>query len=524
MPPVDTRVMFLMGPPTSGKSTIAKRLEGFERISPGEMLRTMRERGDDLGSYIKHNWNHASLVPIVNALIYEEIGRAMDKNVSVVIDGFPRTVEEADQIPHICRGCPSTCVELVLSEEDVRQRTTERQREGDDTPEAVDIRLKSYYDNMEKLRPRLVNLKQLDARQNIEKQVVDLIENENSWQRQTIPPCKERTRSHSLLHRCGVLESCAVVQKTLRLAQATRLWKQFCGTHPVSLDLENIRHITQYPYLVSIKADGYRNLVVVANQRLYFVNRKLEVWGGLQNPDLAPFEDSLLDGEMVDSHRFVVIDILAISGKNVMHDPILDRLRASRELGGLLCRCPIRFSVQRYWQLRDVHDALRYNGKEWRTDGIVFTPAKLPYRLGVDRNMMKWKPAELNTLDLIYRKGELHCQSQTRKSLISMGTPEKRPDWLREDMIVECLMVAEQVWRCLKPRMDKSHPNVDWVADRVLRSIRDNITLDDLLHELARPRRRRAMIKPTQLQKSNKPKETYQPPSPGPLWTPSPKV
>ncbi len=41
-----------------------------------------------------------------------------------------------------------------------------------------------------------------------------------------------------------------IVQLVLKLAESRREWKQFCGTHPVSLDRENYDGLIRHPYAV----------------------------------------------------------------------------------------------------------------------------------------------------------------------------------------------------------------------------------------------------------------------------------
>jgi adenylate kinase len=94
--------LVLLGPPASGKGTQAEVLcERFEapKISTGDMLRAAKAAGTPLGKEADAFMSAGKLVPdsVVIGLVDERI-REPDAQAGFILDGFPRTVPQAESL------------------------------------------------------------------------------------------------------------------------------------------------------------------------------------------------------------------------------------------------------------------------------------------------------------------------------------------------------------------------------------------------------------------------------------------
>mgnify|MGYP001271769550 CR=1 FL=1 len=125
--------LLLLGPPGAGKGTQAQRLvqqHGIPQISTGDMLRAAVAAGTPLGQQAKGLMERGELVPdaLVIAIAQERLARS-DVARGFVLDGFPRTVAQADALSVMLaqsgRGL-RCCVSIVVDEEAVVARLLER--------------------------------------------------------------------------------------------------------------------------------------------------------------------------------------------------------------------------------------------------------------------------------------------------------------------------------------------------------------------------------------------------------------
>jgi adenylate kinase len=94
--------LILLGPPGAGKGTQAKRLEqshGLVQLATGDMLRAATASGSELGQRVKAIMDSGALVPdeIVIQAIEERIA-APEARSGVILDGFPRTIPQAEAL------------------------------------------------------------------------------------------------------------------------------------------------------------------------------------------------------------------------------------------------------------------------------------------------------------------------------------------------------------------------------------------------------------------------------------------
>jgi adenylate kinase len=94
--------LILLGPPGAGKGTQAARLTedfGLPHIATGDMLRAAREAETQLGVLAQGYMDRGELVPdkVIIAMLLERLGED-DARDGFLLDGFPRTIEQADAL------------------------------------------------------------------------------------------------------------------------------------------------------------------------------------------------------------------------------------------------------------------------------------------------------------------------------------------------------------------------------------------------------------------------------------------
>ena len=152
--------LILLGPPGAGKGTQAQRLVAKHKIvqlSTGDMLRAAVAAGTPVGLRAKSIMDAGQLVPdeVVVAIIADRIGQADAKN-GFVLDGFPRTVPQAEALDNLLaeRGLKlDAVIELKVDEgilvKRIETRVAEMTARGeplrkDDNPEVLKGRLAAY--------------------------------------------------------------------------------------------------------------------------------------------------------------------------------------------------------------------------------------------------------------------------------------------------------------------------------------------------------------------------------------------
>ena len=123
-------VVILMGPPGAGKGTQAKMLAerfGFAHISTGDILRHEVRAGTPLGTKVKEIMNSGALVPdqLVAEIVGERLG-SKDAHGEILLDGFPRTVPQAEYLESVPGDFEQMAVNLHLNEEEVVKRLAGR--------------------------------------------------------------------------------------------------------------------------------------------------------------------------------------------------------------------------------------------------------------------------------------------------------------------------------------------------------------------------------------------------------------
>jgi len=114
--------LILLGPPGAGKGTQAARLVQDFNIpwaSTGDMLRTAVSEGSELGVKAKGFMDSGALVPdkLIVDLIVERVRNA-DSADGFLLDGYPRTIPQADALADALQGLSRTVTAALLIELD----------------------------------------------------------------------------------------------------------------------------------------------------------------------------------------------------------------------------------------------------------------------------------------------------------------------------------------------------------------------------------------------------------------------
>ena len=142
--------VLLFGPPGSGKGTqaalLAERL-GVPAISTGDMLRHAVASGTEVGHRVSGILAAGSLVDdeTMAEIVKERLRRA-DARRGFLLDGYPRTLGQADMLESILQEQDASldaAILLEVPEEEIVRRMTGRQR-ADDGADVVRQRLRLY--------------------------------------------------------------------------------------------------------------------------------------------------------------------------------------------------------------------------------------------------------------------------------------------------------------------------------------------------------------------------------------------
>lgn len=156
---MEQKTIIFIGPQGSGKGTQIQRLrEAIMELDPGRRVvdiqtgRRFRSLAAKQEGYteqeIYRTLDTGALQPLFLSVVLwgDAFHQHVDPNCHLLIDGFPRTVNEAEVLEsalNFYKRTSLTIINLNTPEEVVRQRMIDRAR-PDDTRESIEVRLRWY--------------------------------------------------------------------------------------------------------------------------------------------------------------------------------------------------------------------------------------------------------------------------------------------------------------------------------------------------------------------------------------------
>jgi adenylate kinase len=151
----------LMGPPGAGKGTQAVKVADqlkVPHISTGEIFRANLADGTPMGLEAKRYMEAGEYVPdeITNSMVAARLAES-DASNGFVLDGYPRTLAQVDELDGILAGLGTELdkvVEITADTDEVVARLLNRAQEqgrADDTEEVIRRRMDVYAEQTEPL-------------------------------------------------------------------------------------------------------------------------------------------------------------------------------------------------------------------------------------------------------------------------------------------------------------------------------------------------------------------------------------
>jgi hypothetical protein len=292
----------------------------------------------------------------------------------------------------------------------------------------------------------------------------------------------------------------------------------FPGPQPVSLERRDLFKLKKFPYLVCVKSDGMRFMMLCTKRtdepsgnKCYMIDRAFRPFEVVQSFSDIVYKNTLFDGELVKMKNgvwtYVIHDCVSFKGEDVSQldfnkryacvsatiETFLNTAEPSKDSFPIVMKKFVPFN-----EIKTLIEMESRNEISHPTDGLIFTPVMLPIGTNAQYTLFKWKSIKLHTFDFkitnepdkyvafVNNKGVLSAFASVSKDsaqgkdfgekLASLTNPK-----YESGMIVECEYNSKT--SCFDPlfvRTDKTHPNGLYTVDKTLLNIRENITIEEL--------------------------------------------
>jgi len=290
----------------------------------------------------------------------------------------------------------------------------------------------------------------------------------------------------------------------------------FPGPQPVSLERRDLFKLKRFPYLVCVKSDGMRFMMLCTQSvnatggpKCYMIDRAFRPFEVEQAFDNVVYTNTLFDGELVKFKNgvwtYIIHDCVSFKGEDVSQLNFNKRYACATETVNklLVAKPPGMFPIEikkfvPFGELKTLIDMESRNEISHPTDGLIFTPTMLPIGTNAQYTLFKWKSVKLHTFDFkITNEPDKHIAFVNNKGVLSAFASVTKDSSQGKDfgeklagltnpkyesgMIVECEYNPKT--GCFDPlfvRTDKTHPNGLYTVDKTLLNIRENITIEEL--------------------------------------------
>lgn len=288
----------------------------------------------------------------------------------------------------------------------------------------------------------------------------------------------------------------------------------FPAPQPVSLERRDLFKLKKFTYMVCVKSDGMRFLMVCLDNKCYMVDRAFRFYKVEQDFEDNVYKGSVFDGELIKTKNalgeeewtYIVHDCISFAGKNTTKLTFTERYECVDTLvemcwnqnDGKKCSFNLQTKTfMEYSKIEDLIDTMNNESINHNTDGIIFTPVNLPVGMHTQHTLFKWKPRELNTFDfkIMVNSIDIIAQVSEKRELTDFASVDKSTEngktfndklknikEFKNGSIVEC--DYNEVTECYEPlfvRTGKTHPNGIYTVDKTHLNIRENITIEELI-------------------------------------------
>lgn len=293
----------------------------------------------------------------------------------------------------------------------------------------------------------------------------------------------------------------------------------FPAPQPVSLERKFFNKLNSYPYLICVKSDGMRFLMMCYNNNTYMVDRAFRffkvnqcfdpiIYGGNNDSCGALFDGELIhndDGKWV----YVIHDCICVSGKDISQLNFYQRYEAVKTTVSDMWKrnddeniSDFEIQTKKFYTFDETDDLKKdFENKRigHKTDGLIFTPALLKIGTHTQYTLFKWKPRDLHTFDFkifnsednksycayVYKNNGNILYASVDKNepggeIFSRLLRERCPKFKDGD-IVECdYNTKTEYYEPVMIRSDKVTPNSLFTVEKTNVNIEENITMDEL--------------------------------------------